>query len=104
MRLLLDTHIFLWAVAGSPSLRPQARRIMEQADQIYVSAASIWEIAVKAKLGKIDANAGELVDAIRPHSRGSSDFRAAQAIDRRPGAGAVRGYGRARLIGLSPDA
>jgi PIN domain nuclease of toxin-antitoxin system len=64
MRLLLDTHIFLWAVAGSPSLRLPARRIMEQADQVYVSAASIWEIAIKAKLGKIDADAGELVDAI----------------------------------------
>jgi PIN domain nuclease of toxin-antitoxin system len=64
MRLLLDTHIFLWAIGGSRSLKPAARRIMEGADQVYVSAASIWEIAVKARLGKIEAITGDLVDAI----------------------------------------
>ena len=64
MRLLLDTQIFLWAVTGSRSLKPKSRRLMEQADQVYVSAASIWEIAVKTRLGKIDADATELVAAI----------------------------------------
>jgi PIN domain nuclease of toxin-antitoxin system len=64
MRLLLDTHIFLWAVAGSPLLKPAARRAIESADQVYVSAASIWEIAIKAKLGKIEADPDELLAAI----------------------------------------
>jgi PIN domain nuclease of toxin-antitoxin system len=64
MRLLLDTHIFLWAVAGSPSLKAATREIMEAADEIYVSAASIWEIAIKARLGKIAANPLELASAI----------------------------------------
>jgi PIN domain nuclease of toxin-antitoxin system len=64
MRLLLDTHIFLWAVGGSSSLKPAARRIIEAADQVYVSAASIWEIAIKARLGKIEAIAADLVNAI----------------------------------------
>lgn len=64
MRLLLDTHIFLWAVMGSPALKAPARRIMEAADQVYVSAASIWEIAIKARLGKIEADADALVDEI----------------------------------------
>ena len=64
MRLLLDTHILLWAVTGSRSLKPKSRRLMEQADQVYVSAASIWEIAVKTRLGRIDADANELVAAI----------------------------------------
>ncbi|HWS64310.1 MAG TPA: type II toxin-antitoxin system VapC family toxin [Steroidobacteraceae bacterium] len=64
MRLLLDTHIFLWAVQGNASLKPRVRRMMEAAEQIYVSAASIWEIAVKARLGKIEASAADLVDAI----------------------------------------
>jgi PIN domain nuclease of toxin-antitoxin system len=64
MRLLLDTHIFLWAVGGSPALKPTTRRIIESAAEVYVSAASIWEIAAKARLGKIDANAMALVDAI----------------------------------------
>jgi PIN domain nuclease of toxin-antitoxin system len=64
MRLLLDTHIFLWAVQGNASLKPRVRRMMEAAEQIYVSAASIWEIAIKARLGKIEASAVDLVDAI----------------------------------------
>ena len=64
MRLLLDTHLFLWAVAGSPQLRPAARRMIEAADRVYVSAASLWEIAIKARLGKIQADPGELVAAI----------------------------------------
>ena len=61
MRLLLDTHIFLWAVAGSPLLKAAARRTIQSADQVYVSAASIWEVAIKAPLGKIKADPDELV-------------------------------------------
>ena len=64
MRLLLDTHIFLWAVAGSPLLKPAARRFIESADEVYVSAASIWEVAIKARLGKIAADPHELTAAI----------------------------------------
>jgi len=64
MRLLLDTHVFLWAVAGSPSLKPPVRRLIESADAVFVSAASIWEVAIKARLGKIDADPRELAAAI----------------------------------------
>ena len=64
MRVLIDTHIFLWAVQGNPSLKRRVRRMMEAAEQIYVSAASIWEIAIKTRLGKIEASAVDLVDAI----------------------------------------
>jgi PIN domain nuclease of toxin-antitoxin system len=64
MRLLLDTHIFLWAVAGSPLLKPAARRLIESADEVYVSAASIWEVVIKARLGKINADAQKLADAV----------------------------------------
>ena len=64
MRLLLDTHISLWAVAGSPRLKPAARRLIESAEQVYVSAASIWEVAIKAQLGKIEADPQALTNAI----------------------------------------
>lgn len=64
MRLLLDTHLFLWAVASSPLLKAPVRRVIEAADQVYISAASIWEIAIKARLGKIDADPDELRAAI----------------------------------------
>jgi PIN domain nuclease of toxin-antitoxin system len=64
MRLLLDTHIYLWVVSGSTSLNAAARDAIEAADEVYVSAASIWEIAIKARLGKILADPDELVNAI----------------------------------------
>lgn len=64
MRLLLDTHVFLWAVAGSTLLKPATRRLIEEADAAYVSAASIWEIAIKSRLGKIEADPHELAAAI----------------------------------------
>lgn len=65
MRILLDTHVFIWAVTDDPRLTPAARGLIEAADSVYVSAASIWEIAIKSTLGKIDADAGEMAQAIR---------------------------------------
>lgn len=64
MRLLLDTHIFLWAVAGSPQLKPAARSLIESAERVYVSAASLWEVAIKARLGKIEVDPDDLLAAI----------------------------------------
>ena len=52
MKLLLDTCTFLWIVAGAPELSPHARDLFEAADhEVYLSAASAWEIAVKHRLG-----------------------------------------------------
>jgi PIN domain nuclease of toxin-antitoxin system len=64
MRLLLDTHVFLWAVTANRRLKSRTREFLLQADAVYVSAASIWEIAVKTRLGKIEAEAAFLVEAI----------------------------------------
>ena len=64
MRVLLDTHVYLWAVTGHRALKPAARRLIEVADQAYVSAASIWEVSIKSRLGKIDADVDELCAAI----------------------------------------
>ena len=64
MRLLLDTHVFLWAVTANRRLKPSTREFLSRADAVYVSAASIWEIAFKARLGKIEGDAAFLVDAI----------------------------------------
>ena len=48
MRLLLDTHIALWAIADHPNLSGKARRFIEDPDsQIVVSVATIWEISIK---------------------------------------------------------
>lgn len=64
MRLLLDTQVFLWAVSGSALLKPAARRAIESAEQAFVSAASLWEVALKARLGRIKADPDELLAAI----------------------------------------
>ncbi len=65
MRLLIDTHIFLWAVTGSRLLKSRARDLLESADQVFVSAATVWEIAIKSRLGKIEADPEELIAAIQ---------------------------------------
>lgn len=55
MRLLLDTHTFLWFAAGDASLSSAARkRIEDRAHEKFVSLASIWEIAIKVSVGKIE--------------------------------------------------
>ncbi len=65
MRILLDTHVFIWAVTDDPRLTRATRRLMEDAEEVHVSAASIWEIAIKAALGKIDAESEEMARAIK---------------------------------------
>ena len=64
MTLLLDTHIFLWAVEGSDRLKASTRLLIETADAVFVSAASIWEIAIKARLGRLKADPDRLIEAI----------------------------------------
>ena len=64
MRLLLDTHLFLWSVTDSPRLSAEARSSILAADEVYVSAVSIWEVAIKAGLGKIQGDVRQLAEAI----------------------------------------
>ncbi len=53
MRVLVDTQLLLWAAAKSRRLPRQARQILEsRPNEIYFSAASIWEIAIKLALGR----------------------------------------------------
>lgn len=55
MRLLLDTHALLWWFTADPRLSDRARAaIADEANEVYVSAASAWEIATKQRLGKLD--------------------------------------------------
>jgi PIN domain nuclease of toxin-antitoxin system len=64
LRILIDTQIFIWAVIDSENLSARARRIMLDATEIFVSSASIWEIAIKARLGKLEGNPNEFAEAI----------------------------------------
>ena len=64
MRLLLDTHIFLWYIEGSAQLTTSTKNSIENANEVYVSSVSIWEAAIKMALKKLDVNIHELVEAI----------------------------------------
>ncbi|HST04461.1 MAG TPA: type II toxin-antitoxin system VapC family toxin [Chloroflexia bacterium] len=54
MKLLLDTHSFLWFVQGDPNLGVNASaQIGDESNEIYLSMASVWEIAIKISVGKL---------------------------------------------------
>ena len=66
--LLLDTHVFVWLLAGNQRLGPQARQAIEQAagsDQLYLSAISPWEIAMLVSKGRLilEQDVGEWMEA-----------------------------------------
>lgn len=64
MRLLVDTHIFLWLMSDSRKLKPEAKRLIAEADAVYVSAASMWEISIKVALRKLTADPQDLLGTI----------------------------------------
>ncbi|MDE0137908.1 MAG: type II toxin-antitoxin system VapC family toxin [bacterium] len=53
MRLLVDSHVALWWLEGSPSLGPACRNSIERADQVFFSAVTPWELGIKKALGKV---------------------------------------------------
>ncbi len=65
MRVLLDTHLLLWAL-GAPSRLPAAARKTIDAADVFVSAASIWEISIKSALEKLDADPQQVLTAVTP--------------------------------------
>jgi len=64
MRLLLDTHIYLWWIKDDRKLSKIAGNKIAEADEVYISSASIWEIAIKLKLGKLSVDMNKLIQAI----------------------------------------
>jgi PIN domain nuclease of toxin-antitoxin system len=63
VRLLLDTHAFLWWLAGDDALSTAAKTaIADERNSIFFSAASAWEIAVKHRIGKLPAVAAIIAD------------------------------------------
>lgn len=64
MRLLLDTHIFLWYLAASRKLPKPVLNRIEIADAVFISAASIWEASIKIKQGRLQASTDGLIFGI----------------------------------------
>ena len=56
MKLLLDTHILLWWFQHNKKITKKMASTISNADEVYVSVASLWEIAIKYALGKIKFN------------------------------------------------
>jgi len=52
MRVLLDTHAFLWGITADGRLSPLARKTFEESE-LFLSVASVWEIVTKVALGKL---------------------------------------------------
>lgn len=65
MKLLLDTHALLWFLAADRRLGRNARGLIEAPDNtVMVSVVSLWEIALKARLGKLRIGVGTLLDTV----------------------------------------
>ena len=64
MRLLLDTNVLLWTLAGSPKVQPVSQLILAPESEVFVSTASLWEIAIKTRIGKLTADLTEIRQAV----------------------------------------
>ncbi|MDR2875011.1 MAG: type II toxin-antitoxin system VapC family toxin [Methylobacillus sp.] len=80
MRLLLDTHVFLWAVSDDKRLSGEARKRILDADEVFVSSASIWEASIKAGLGKLDVDVNLLIGEITKSGFSELPVRALHAV------------------------
>lgn len=65
MRLLLDTHLLLWAVSEPKRIGRVGLAMIRRAD-VYVSAASIWEISIKSAQGKLKISPGAVLQTVEP--------------------------------------
>ena len=67
MNILLDTHVLIWALENNPTLTDSAvNAIVDGSNMVFISSASVWEISIKQKLGKLEAP-DNLVEEIRLH-------------------------------------
>ena len=64
MSLLLDTHVVLWWLSDDPTLAVEIKDRLDHEPDVYVSPATIWEIAIKQSIGKLDKPA-DLPERVR---------------------------------------
>ena len=91
MRLLLDTHVVLWAVSDDPRVGPKTREMLDSPDHVrVVSAATIWEVEIKIAIGKLAVDEDLRIvlanSAVEPlqissfHAQPLGDFRCTMTI------------------------
>lgn len=64
MRILLDTHVYLWWLQDHQNLSKTARARITGASKVYISSASIWEATIKVGIGKLAVDVNQLVTEI----------------------------------------
>jgi PIN domain nuclease of toxin-antitoxin system len=66
VKFLLDTHALLWWLADDDQLGVKAREaVADPANDVLISMASLWEIAVKVRVGKLQADIEEIINAVQ---------------------------------------
>jgi PIN domain nuclease of toxin-antitoxin system len=80
VRLLLDTHVYLWWLADDASLSEEARLAISDARSVvHVSAASLWEASIKEALGRLELEGSDLAEEIAANGFVELPVRAAHA-------------------------
>lgn len=64
MRIMLDTHVYLWWLQDHQNLSKTARAKIVSASEVYISSASIWEASIKVSIGKLEVDVNQLVAEI----------------------------------------
>jgi PIN domain nuclease of toxin-antitoxin system len=70
VNLLLDTHALLWVLGDPERLKAETRRVLADADNaVFVSVVSLWEIVVKCRIGKLQADIASITARMAPASK-----------------------------------
>ncbi len=80
MRLLLDTHLILWWEAGSEKLPVELGTLVGEADTVFISRASLWEVVIKVSIGKLGLNVERFTVNIEKHGFEWLDIRNAHLL------------------------
>jgi len=64
IRLLLDTHVYIWSVAKDRKMPTDFRELIAEADQVFVSTARIWELSIKSARGKLEPDGERAIDEL----------------------------------------
>jgi PIN domain nuclease of toxin-antitoxin system len=82
MKLLLDTHALLWFLSADPRLGAEtAILITEPANDIFVSIASLWEITIKSRIGKLQADVELVTNAVAAAGLTLLDLKPAHLVE-----------------------
>jgi len=65
VRVVIDTHVLLWALLDPQRLSPRERELIDD-NEVLVSAASIWEIGIKQAIGRLDCDPRQILETLEP--------------------------------------